>query len=174
MDHMIENKAFTLLENFNLDRLPIDVESLASELGIKIIEENFDDDIAGLLYSKESKSFIGININHHENRKRFTIGHEIGHYVLLHHKLNSGIHVDSKSFIFRRTNNNTDDEIKEKEANKFAASLLMPAKLLKKFIEEEEIDLNDELDIYRLSTKIKVSEQALTYRLLNLGLINYS
>jgi len=174
MNHIIEDKALTLLENFNLDILPIDVESLANKIGIKIIEENFDDDIAGLLYSKENRSFIGLNINHHENRKRFTIGHEIGHYILLHHKLNSGIHVDSKSFIFRRTNNNTDDEKKEKEANKFAASLLMPAKLLKKFIKDEKIDLNDDLDIYKLSTKLIVSEQALTYRLLNLGLINYS
>jgi len=169
----IEEKALTLLESMELDKFPIDINQLAKKLELPIIENDFDDNIAGLLYSKNGKSYIGLNKNHHENRKRFTIGHEIGHYILLHYKLNDDIHVDRKSFIFRKSGDSSGNENHEKEANQFAAALLMPASLIKKFIKEENIDLNDDMDIYRLSTKLKVSEQALTYRLLNIGLISY-
>jgi len=172
MDH-VEQKALNLLETFNLDVFPIDVKKLASELELEIIEEKFEDNIAGLLYYKNCKGYIGINKRHVTNRQRFTLAHEIGHHALLHHVSDNDIHVDRKSFIFRRTDNSDGNEIHEREANKFAASLLMPSSLLKKYIRQNNIDLNDDLDIYELSKKLEVSEQALTYRLLNLGLILY-
>ena len=132
----IEDKAATLLENYDLDSFPINVRKLAEELELKIIEQEFEDKVAGLLYSKENVSFIGLNANHHNNRKRFTIAHEIGHYILLHTKWTNGIHIDNKGFIFRKTNDDTQDDNKEREANRFAASVLMPESLLKKFIKK--------------------------------------
>ncbi len=173
MDTTIESKALTLLEKWELDNLPIDVSKLAECLELPIVEEDLEDNIAGFLFSKNNRSYVGINSNHHENRKRFTIAHEIGHYVLLHHKLTDDIHVDTKSSVFRRTGNTTDNEQKEKDANKFSAALLMPHTLLVRYIKEQNINLNDDLDISKLSRKLVVSEKTLTYRLLNLGIINY-
>lgn len=167
----IESKALALLENFKLDTFPIDVKKLAESLDLTIIEDDFEDAIAGLLYYKNGNGYVGVNKSHHENRQRFTIGHEIGHHAL-HHNID-GLHWDKKSFIFYRADNNLPDKVQESEANKFSAALLMPETMLKRFISSENIDLNDEIDIYNLSIKLKVSEQALTFRLLNLGMISY-
>jgi Zn-dependent peptidase ImmA (M78 family) len=63
-----------------------------------------------------------------------------------------------------------DDE--EREANLFAAELLMPAALLKEELRGKNFDLlgNDDF-LERLAKKYKVSVQALTFRLANLGYI---
>jgi len=168
----IETKALAILETFNLDVFPIDVKKLAEKLDLTILEEDFEDAIAGLLYYKNGSGYIGVNKSHHDNRQRFTIGHEIGHHAL-HHDINE-LHWDKKSFVFYRADNNSPDKKQESEANQFSAALLMPKTMLKRFIDSENIDLNDEIHIQKLSIKLKVSQQALTFRLLNLGMISYN
>lgn len=167
----IENKSFNILESENLLHFPIDVNKLAHNLEIKIFEENMEDNISGLLYLKNGTPYIGVNSSHHPNRKRFTIAHELGHYVL-HHPKDNDVIVDKKLFIFPRAEELSSGYEKEKEANKFAASLLMPKALLERIIIQEEIDLDDDNAITKLSEIVLVSEQALTYRLLNLGFIS--
>jgi len=61
----------------------------------------------------------------------------------------------------------------EREANLFAAELLMPAKFLTEDVKSIDLDLlSDSTVLDSLATKYKVSGQALTFRLANLGYIN--
>jgi len=157
-----------LLKQFQITKPPINVESLATKLKINIEHEELDDDVSGFLIIKKDKSTIVVNSCHPSNRQRFTIAHEIGHFML-HAKISGKeIFVDKK---YNRDLNSSTGEIEEeKQANQFAAELLMPEKILRKEIEDSDIDLVDDTATFVLAKKFQVSEQALGYRLAKLDL----
>ena len=84
-----------------------------------------DDNVLGATYSNDKKIEINEKISKQEGRMNFTIAHEIGH-ILLHGSLkehvlcrkDEGIYGDKKETI-------------EVQADKFAAYLIMPTKLVK-------------------------------------------
>lgn len=61
----------------------------------------------------------------------------------------------------------------EREANTFAAYILMPDFLLKQEINEIDFDLGSEDDIKNLAKLFDVSSQAMYYRILNSGLLRF-
>ena len=167
----IDNISFKLLEDNKLMKLPINVEKLASKLGISIEFQDLDDNVSGFLVKKDVKNIIGINENHHPVRRRFTISHEIGHYIL---HVTQPLFVDFyKGSMLYRSNHKSKNYKIEKEANQFAASLLMP----KQLIEKELLKLSNSLDyedkIYELSHTFQVSKQAMDFRLKSLGYYDY-
>lgn len=91
-------------------------------------------------------------------RQRFTIAHELGHFVLGH----GGAYRDSPNE-FSLANH---DPL-EIAANRFAAELLMPEEVLNLLILKKGIK-----DIAKLSNMLQVSQIAMQYRLKNLGLIS--
>jgi Zn-dependent peptidase ImmA (M78 family) len=119
------------------------------------------------------KIVIGANKSHHPHRQRFTIAHELGHFLL--HK-GETVHVDegrgALATNLRDSESSKGEDNEEKEANLFAAELLMPAKFLKKDLEGKSFDLlADTTLLDGLAKKYQVSTQALTFRLANLGYI---
>ncbi len=117
---------------------------------------------------------IGVNRSHHKNRQRFTIAHEIGHYLLEHYQ---GVHYDGANtglqINFRDNKSKTGEDIFEREANLFAAELLMPRKLLTADLAKIKrpvslVDNNDRT-LKDLAAKYQVSVRAITYRLAYLG-----
>jgi len=57
------------------------------------------------------------------------------------------------------------------EANAFAAALLMPEDWLRADLADRKIDLSDDVAVRNLATRYEVSQQALTFRLMNLNLV---
>lgn len=167
----IEKKTELLLTQCGLFNVPIDVTALAGKLGIVIEPKNLDDNISGFLVKKEGKSVIGVNQNHHEVRQRFTIAHEEGHFTL--HSDTSLFVDDYKGSILYRANNKSQDYRMEKEANMFAACLLMPKKLVLSELAKLDEDMEYESKLYSLSKKFIVSKEAMDYRLKALGLYDY-
>lgn len=172
MTNKIIDTARDLLNKCNAYKLPVDLNMVTDHLNIKVIKDSFDDDVSGLLVIKNGKVAIGINRDHGDNRRRFTIAHEIGHY-LLHHKKEEQeeVFVDRKWAYFRDKKSHKGIDKKEIEANNFAAELIMPAELLINYVKENDIDLFDDFAIYDLSQYLEVSEEALTIRLIKLGFI---
>ena len=120
------------------------------------------DDLCGFIEKDEDeKTTIYYNPNHHENRIRFTIAHELAHYLLGH--LND-TQKEYRDFTdsFKNTNYNP----KEIEANKLAAKILMPEDKLDFLIYKKGIT-----SIKELAKIMRVSEAAMMYRLKNLGWI---
>lgn len=155
---------------------PVDVIRIAESHGIEVKVDPVDDDLSGFLYREPNtgRTVIGVNSTHHENRQNFTIAHELGHFLL--HEAET-VHLDSKSAGYtlqlRSPRSATGENINEREANLFAAELLMPAKFLKKDLRKKDLDLLEDDSIIReLAKKYKVSVQALTIRLANLGYIS--
>ena len=139
-----------------INELPIDLEKLVKKLGIRLKEESLDDDISGELYrdQKDGSWVIVVNSNQTEARKRFTIAHELGHYVL--HRNESDVFEDE---IFFRSD---EKDLSEYQADNFAAELLMPKELFTGALNEKGCTIET------LAKKFGVSYVATRIRLSNI------
>ncbi|WP_415060881.1 ImmA/IrrE family metallo-endopeptidase [Flavobacterium sp.] len=162
----LEEKAEALLVNNNLFTAGFDVKKLAKLLKINLKEENLSDDVSGFFVMTDTDSNITYNKRNGKVRQRFTIAHEIGHYIL--HSKEQPIFIDkTPSVMFRNNSSSTGEDFKEREANAFAASLLMPKKLIEQEIQHSPNDVDQAIE--HLANKFKVSQQAMSFRLSNLG-----
>jgi Zn-dependent peptidase ImmA (M78 family) len=161
----IEQKAEDILTAHNLFSIPIDVVKIANHNGVGIYNAKFsDDNISGMLAKRGDNVTMLINQSDYPNRKRFSIAHELGHHFL--HLFEDGEIVDTEIDLFRFESANSDNpnRLREIQANQFAAAILMPAKLVRKIFNEETSELGVLAQIF------KVSEEAMGYRLNQLGL----
>jgi Zn-dependent peptidase ImmA (M78 family) len=121
-----------------------------------------------MLYKENDNAIIIINKSHPLVRQRFTSAHEVAHLFYGH---GGRFLVDRGSVVFRDSTSSTGEIDNERKANSFAAKLLMPVIFLSKDVGKN-IDLIDLEKIESLARKYKVSVQAMTYRLTNLGWID--
>ena len=155
-------RAEAILEMLKISQAPIDVFAIAKQLGFEVVEYDFPDDTSAALVIDEDIKAIGINKNHALTRQRFSVAHELGHFLQGHGDFaNSQKTFEDGSFNYADPQNR-----QELEANEFAAELLMPSMILKK---EPELTT---LDVPSLAKKYQVSEQALWIQLINLHLVN--
>ncbi|BEV05025.1 ImmA/IrrE family metallo-endopeptidase [Chryseobacterium gambrini] len=159
----IDNNAFLFQE------LPINLDKLIQKEGISVINYPFEDDISGVLVIENDNATIGINKKSSNVRKRFTLAHELGHFKL--HTQKSKMFMDNVFFRKKSEGYTSKEEKIEKEANYFAANILMPEHLVRGEIAELKCDLHDDVTIASLANKFEVSSSAMTFRLINLGLI---
>lgn len=164
----IEEKAELLLKKSGFYKTGLDVEELVNKLNIELVKKNFgfDSDISGLLALSNNKVVISVNSTEDIKRQRFTIAHELGHFIL--HSKDQPLFVDKTPKVMYRNNASTTGEIvKEREANAFAAALLMPKDLISEAIDNCILGGDDIVE--RLASDFNVSEQAMSFRLSNLG-----
>jgi Zn-dependent peptidase ImmA (M78 family) len=161
-------KAKEVLQKSKISKPPVDVERLARLAGLRVVEEQLDSEISGMLYREGSRAVILVNQGDAPVRRRFSIAHELGHYYL--HE-SSSVFVDRR-VRFRDSNSSQGTNLEEIEANNFAAELLMP----EPFVLQEAVRLrgrrfpfNDEDLIEELAKIFYVSRQAMEVRLANLG-----
>nr|VFK58549.1 MAG: protein of unknown function (DUF955) [Candidatus Kentron sp. TUN]VFK64614.1 MAG: protein of unknown function (DUF955) [Candidatus Kentron sp. TUN]VFK67389.1 MAG: protein of unknown function (DUF955) [Candidatus Kentron sp. TUN] len=160
--------------------LPIDIDAIASKLGITIEHDHSmsSSRIIGEISFNNETPIIRINPkqNDYEPRRRFTVAHEIGHYCL-HSSETRMTFKDSKDSM-SRTKSYTDKF--EREANDFAAGLLMPvsyinetAKDLAKKYKQSTLGKRRLIDaiIWDMANEFNVSNVAMSYRLQKLGVI---
>ena len=150
----IEKAALAIIEGYWEQSIPVDVYEIARKMKITILEDPFLS-VSGEL-NLEDKPLIKINTSENFLRQRFTMAHELGHFVLNH----GSRFRDPVSNFF----SNIPDE-KEVQANRFAAALLMPEPAIRFFINNEK-----NLTTQKLAEYFKVSSTAMVYRLKNLGI----
>lgn len=150
-------KAKEILTKYWDRTIPIDPIKLAQAAGTMVIPD------PQLPTSGEFSYEGNIPVIHYKNtesnlRQRFTIAHELGHFILGH----GGAYRDNP-VDFSIVNH---DPL-EIAANRFAAELLMPEDVLRFLIVNKEIS-----DIARLANDLQVSQIAMKYRLKILGWIS--
>jgi Zn-dependent peptidase ImmA (M78 family) len=123
---------------------------------MEIIYVPLDSTISGSLSKLDNKWIIKVNNCHNPKRQRFTIAHELGHYVF--HKEDNDSFTDTT--FFRGMSN---DGL-EYTANKFASELLMPENSVRKLINIQNIR-----NIADLADKFDVSAAAMLYRVKQIG-----
>ena len=118
--------------------IPVPIEELASSLDISEIQELTTDGFVGGLVTDEVRSFGGILVKKglRRGRRRFTIGHELGHFLIPTHSLPTGGQFLCSSADMRKWAAREQDSAArfEVEANKFAAGILMPPPHFKKAV----------------------------------------
>lgn len=147
--------------------IPVDVHQIALDLGLTVIERDLEDQVSGMLVIKKGRGTIAINENQHLNRQRFSIAHEIGHYLL--HRDDGQVFIDATPVFFRDTASAEGRSLQEIAANRFAAELLMPEQNMREILHNQPIDVFDDTAIRRIANQFGVSSQALTIRLTRLG-----
>jgi Zn-dependent peptidase ImmA (M78 family) len=176
MNKYIELTAYELLEELDITSVPIDPFVIAEKMGIKVSQEIDTDKLSydGEIYLNQTthKPEIWINPTDSANRQKFTMAHEIGHLVYdVLPDINNFIPIKDNYKTLRRDGT---QNIMERRANDFAAKLLMPKELIveigQDLIETENIKTKEGITT-RLAQKFKVSQEAMKWRLINLGLI---
>lgn len=160
----IETAAEDVLNGLNIKAVPVPVEDIASKNGIKI-RRGPSKEFSGILIRKDGKALIGVNDDESSARQRFTIAHELAHFFL---------HTKKDAFVdyvqYRDHIESVKRSPQEREANMFAAALIMPRKSLEKdFKSIAKKGLSDD-EIDSLAIKYQVSSEAMRFRLLNLNL----
>jgi Zn-dependent peptidase ImmA (M78 family) len=160
---------FTAVES----KFPVSLEKICDALNVYVdLRDDLPDNLSGKIFKVDENYLIYANKNHSPRRVRFTIAHEIGH--LIKHKE----YIDKHGEILERRDHTKYSLIQirqEKEANQFAAELLMPEYT---FIEQHEKLLaksncnykNNDKIVNELAEYFWVSPRAVAYRIITLGL----
>jgi Zn-dependent peptidase ImmA (M78 family) len=166
----IERKAQLLLRQYGNDEIPVDVDLIAKRLKIEVTETELPDETSGVIQKVDNgHSTILANSRHAKVRQRFTIAHELGHFLL---STKSGIFVDKKIY-FRDSRSQPASDPEEIVANIFAAELLMPTQHVKRELHRLTsggiIDIEEDI-IALLAKRFEVSLIAMSIKLQNMGL----
>jgi len=160
-----EQTATEVLKRWHVESPPVPVDDLAKCEGLSLRSEMLEDDVSAMLVlAPESQPVIVVNSSHHQHRRRFSIAHEIGHFAL--HSGKSTLFVE-----FRDARAAMAIDPKEIEANAFAAALLMPRRLLRVDLRHPRFRSLDVQAVTALARRYEVSEQAMKFRLVNLGIV---
>lgn len=169
----IRREASLFREKCRLSRYGIiDLFKECERLEYKLIRyplgENTD---LGFALKRDNDTIIFTNSSSRLSREIFTLAHEIGH-IVLHFSSNNSF-IDNDVTIAEKSV----DE-KEKEANYFAACLLMPSDVVEKFIDFEMSNIEKNgisaLDIAKIMSNFNVSFDMVLNRLQGLGIIDYN
>jgi Zn-dependent peptidase ImmA (M78 family) len=159
--HFNGKTSFDVVRPF-LESAPVHLDGIANALGLVVVDvDTFERDESGRIsriYEDNRIDYvIEINSHHSKNRRRFTLAHEISHYLLHRDEIGDGI-TDDMAYRSR-----LGDHI-ETEANRLAAELLMPRMLVRTFFRSGIQSLD------QLCQMFKVSEAAMRIRLKQLRL----
>lgn len=143
--------------------LPVDPHRVAAGLGIDVVERRLKKDTSGAI-SKDPgnrSATAVVNSRDPKNRRRFTLAHEIGHFV-------KGVREDGPEapkgkVEWRDETSSWGTDPEERFANTFAAALLMPRRAVGGFWARG-------LSLPDMAKTFGVSESSMNFRLINLGL----
>ncbi len=99
------------------------VGAIAKDFGITVMKSTMPGSISGEIRETEGRVTIKVNRHDVKERQRFTIAHEIAHFLLHRDRLANGITDD---VLYR--SGLTDDL--ERQANRLAADIIMPYNLI--------------------------------------------
>lgn len=139
---------------------PVKLGPIAKILGLKLTASTLPAGISGEIRpDADSESGFNVRVNRHDSgkRQRFTVAHEIGHFLLHRDQIGTGI---SDDVLYRSTLSDR----REAEANRIAADLLMPEHLIAEGLAKaRELEVEDE--VLYLAEAFDVSEAAMKIRL---------
>ncbi len=138
-----EDEARSLINSEWAERgLPIDPTYIAKQVGVSVFEVDLAGDIDAILkyYQGGSTPAIFVDPRTSLNRKRFSVAHELGHFVLNSRLDPEGGILETDTF-YRDVNSQTGDDPVERFANQFAAELLMPSRYVRSLADQGKTDL---------------------------------
>lgn len=141
---------------------PTRLSALARALDVELKAATLKPGISGEIRRKQDGNYR-IRINRHDpsRRQRFTVAHELAHFLLHQEEIGDGIEEDK---LYRSTLS----DIREQQANRLAADILMHPQAVREAYEEAlEIGVGD--PVLYIAEALNVSEAAAEIRLKVLG-----
>lgn len=147
------------------DGAPIRLSQLAKALGVPVKAATLSPGISGEIRPHNEDGFI-IRVNRHDpsKRQRFTVAHELSHFLLHADQINAGI---SDDVLYRSALSDR----REAQANRLAADILMPDDLVIASVEEAREKGVGDLILF-LAERFSTSEGAMRIKLEQLGMID--
>lgn len=188
----MEHLANVIREEFSIYNYPVNVKQLAERMGIQTLEVEFiknqrnnnqniggalavGQNLVGGIYKRDK--VIKVNQNNSYGHQRFTIMHEIYHYIFDYYfpqNYNDSFFKQNEiHYNIFYENEQTNDNENEQKANRFAAAFLMPRN---DFISSyayyrDKLNITDQNEIIeKLSQKYLVSNAAIIKRFEELGI----
>ena len=154
----IRRQAARLLQSAGVSREPVSLRDVVSALNLEVVQTTGEPFLCeGALQPMGDGHAIVVRGASNERRRRFTIAHEIGHFVLHPGRLAPE----------RGGAVNEAWRLQEREADQFAAELLMPEPLVREAVLELGADAG------RLADRFDVSRKAMQVRLSGLGIAGH-
>ncbi|TXJ56223.1 ImmA/IrrE family metallo-endopeptidase [Brachyspira aalborgi] len=147
---MINKEDIKIIKD-NQKSCPVRITAITEEYGIDVYNSSMSSNISGAIIKEGDKYVIYVNDKHPKNRQRFTIAHEIAHYIL--HKEKIGDNLTDNAMYRSKLSN-----VFERQANILASEILMPVNFVMQFIEENK-------SVSEMASLFKVSEGAMRIRL---------
>ena len=168
----VSERALEFLKKYGIDDYPTPVEDIAIELGIQVVRGAAEWSESGFLLRDGENVVIGVNSRNSPKRQRFTIAHELGHWLLHEGK---PLIVDQSIMVNKRNDVSSQATDKQEiEANQFAAVILMPKRHVASAIRQcakRTFNSRDEF-IAAMAKEFDVSAEAMSWRLINLGVLS--
>lgn len=152
-----QSKANEIWEKFMDKNIPVKLNDIVKDMAISVKEDDLTMDGVARM-DKSGIAFILYKKAMSDERKRFTVAHELGHIILEH-------------ITFGGDSSQLSSKSQEQEANQFAGSLLIPLKDLKAFMKNGDKTLDDITKRYWVS-RDAASVAVRSNRLLNKVKIN--
>ena len=142
---------------------PVDPVTICQRIGVQVVDTELPDEVSGALIKEQEKDpVIALHRYDHNNRKRFSCSHELGHYIRRIESNDDSPAYEYVDFRGPSASNGTDPE--EIFANQFAAHLLMPTDVVR------ELNRTNKSH-FEMAIFFGVSPEAMKHRLKNLGLL---
>lgn len=144
----------------HLSNVPVKMGQLARDLGLEVKSATLKPGISGMIKKADTKAGFEIKVNRHESpyRQRFTIAHEIAHFLLHADWIGDGV---EDSILYRSPKMG---DSREAEANRLAADLLMPRKLVRDYLMRLGGEINSNTAKV-LAERFQTSEDAMRVRI---------
>lgn len=136
--------------------IPVRLGSIAAHFGLSVKSSTLPAGISGEIRPNGSSYEIKVNRHDSKGRQRFTVAHELAHYLLHRDQIGDGVRDDA---LYRSSLS----DVREAEANRLAAEILMPAAKIREALAEYPGTEEDKL--YTLAAIFGVSEVAMEIRL---------
>lgn len=147
----------------HMSQRPIRLGALANELDVYIKISSLGTGISGQI-SKDGEAYvIKVNRNEARERQRFTIAHELAHYLLHQDIIDRSPNGITDTVLYR----SGEPQQIEYEANRLAAEIVMPTELIARELEEDFDGVVTEATIEALSNRYEVSKAAMEIKLSN-------
>lgn len=151
-----------------LSNAPVNVEAIIRCWGIELDKNaELPEGFAGEIRKKQDGGYkISVNKKDHYYRQRFTMAHELGHFM--YHTIKMGDLGTMDSVKYKSLDNSNIGDQEEIEANKFGASILMPEDLIIKHALEKKVIIDNEINedgLKEIAKIFGVSYQAMEFRI---------
>lgn len=149
-----------ILDQYLLE-YPVKLGQLARDLGVAIRVSSMGTGVSGQISREGNQYVIRVNRNEARERQRFTIGHELAHYLLHRQVIDASPDGITDNVLYR---SGAPERI-EYEANRLAAEIVMPMHLIEQELSGKFGGVVTDTTIESLASKFEVSKTAMEIRL---------